>query len=259
MSTKMRTAFLAFFVLVGGQLYGGNSFAFWSWPGPELKPPGTPDAWYSVSAFTPAPDNSSVSTFGDHTGNGHQGGLYGTGSAPTYKINQLNGYPAVNFLGGSSKSFSTNLNAGSYPITVAIIGREANNTGLHTYMGSGNGPGLGFRVANGGNAGKTQVVRVGITQIAIASSAQLFGSFHLRVIVLTSSTYAFYLDGVANGSGSHSVPISLTQYLLGGEDGTGGTVADQLNGDIAEIIVYFNSSVSVSDIHTYAVNKFNTP
>ena len=144
--------------------------------------------------------------------------------------------------------------AGTYPYTIAAVVYLNNLTATKAIIGPTANAGLEIRSETSGAIGmaSADTAYIGGSSTTISS-----GSWHLLVYMVDSSTYSFQIDGIAAGSGSHSVSLGASNFQMGAQK----TNEEYFDGIIGEVQIYSSlfGSTDLSGLHTYAVNKWATP
>lgn len=166
-------------------------------------------AWYK----TPIPgatDGNAIASWPDDAG---ANDLTASGSSPLYQTNEINGLAAVDFtsrflnLGGSSAS--------DFPYTLVFVAKFADQFEYQVLLGCDSAGGLLFRSNQFTTlleADKAQTAQIGAGDVALTAG------WHVIIAVITSTTWAFWIDGVDAGSGSHSETLTAGRtFTLGGD------------------------------------------
>ncbi len=214
---------------------------------------GTLVNWYDSSVLGLS-NGASVTTFTDSkTGNPNP--LTTTSTPGTYATNAQNFLSVVTFNGSNQNYTTGGSSASNFPYTLAAIIKVTNVTASRTILGPHTTGGLQFRLDI--TTGNISLIKSGSAPFATSSSAVSTGAWHLVVATVTSSTYAFEIDGVAAGSGSHAETLTAARNWR-----LGVSVNSELFiGSIGEVQIYSSvlSSADLSGLHTYSVNKWATP
>lgn len=214
---------------------------------------GTLVNWYDASTLGLS-NGAAISTWIDSkTGNPNP--LTTSGTAPQYATNQQNGLGVAQFFGFNQLNVGGS-SASTYPYTIAIVIYIANVSDYGRPILVSNTVGAGGLYTNATavngyiNADNNGTANIGTGNLSIGT-----GAYHLIVLAISSSTWAYYVDGASAGSGSNAASLTAgTTFVMGGN---GGGFA----GNIGEIQIY-NSVLSGGDLtalHTYIVNKWATP
>lgn len=240
----------------------GAAFPFAYWKiGPNWVPPdpGTLLVWWDASQLTYS-NNQAID--GTHQVNDATGGnipLNGLTGTVLFQTNIQNGKPALNFDGASSLANLFHSATNAYPMTIWAVVSVTDTSDYRTIVGSTAGTNsiratvqqtTGFMYAH------NNVVACGVGNVAVTTT-----TFHSVIYILTSSTYDYYIDGVAAGSGVNSAVITTP-----GTTTTMGTASDSGNvnpfkGYICEAGVYTSAlgSSDRSNLVTYLRLKWNLP
>lgn len=151
---------------------------------------------------------------------------------PIYATNVINGYDAVDFdakfLTGGGYTAST------YPYTFVIVGYYLDTSAYRMLFGASDSGGINFRVDQSTgyiNSDKSNVANIGTGNVAAST-----GAWHVFVGVLTSTTWALWIDGVPAGNGSNTQTLTAGRTLQLGGDSAG---ANYIWGDyIVEAGIY---------------------
>lgn len=255
MIRKFLTAYALGLALIYAPLCEAVPFGFWkaaAASGFNPQTQGTLVNWYDASTLGLS-NGANIVTFTDSkTGNPNP--LTTSASNPTYATNQKNGLSTASLVTG--QYFTTGGSSASiYPYTIAAVVNITSNAGSPSILGPSATGGLQFRVEAGGDLG---ILSAATTLIGSSTSALASGSYHLVVVTINSSSYAFYIDGVAAGSGANSTSLAAaTAFLMGARNGSN----DEMDGFIGEVQIYSSvlSSGDLAALHTYIVSKWATP
>lgn len=180
----------------------------------------TLEAWYKADTLALA-DGANVTSWTDSSGNGRT--LTNPGAAPTYKINYLNGRPAVKFVGASSQYLQAAF-TNNHPLTVFVVAQANSDAHSSIYDGVVQTSSLIYR----GDSTHINVYSNGtfISCVAVPSDFQVISA----VFNGASS------KGVINGVVTTGTCTALnTGGITLGRNGTGSTYFE---GYICEILVY---------------------
>lgn len=196
----------------------------------------------SVVTFT---DSKTGAPFSWTASNSATRGTYTTNAQNSKSVVTLNGTQFYD-LGGST--------AQVFPRTIAAIVKVNNLSTYYVIVGPTNNNGLAFFI---NTTGTIALTKWGGSTIGTSTGTITAGGYHLLVATVDSSNYAFYIDGVAAGSGTHAQTLSGAGTFVGGS----ATSGSSLDGGIAEIQIYSSilNSGDLSGLHTYSVNKWATP
>lgn len=235
-------------------------FSFWNKPtvvsGFNPQTQGTLVNWYDASTLGLS-NGASITSFTDRkTGNPNP--LSTAGTAPTMVTGAQNGLSVASFNGTTQYLEIGGSSASTFPYTVAAVMKLTNLSGYYTILGASATGGFDFRLDQ--TTGTLTLNKGGVAGIGTSSSGITASGYHLVVVTVTSSDYAFYIDGTAAGSGSHSVSLNSSLTFLMGANNAG-SYSELFNGSLGEEQTY-NSVLSGGDLsalHTYAVSKWATP
>lgn len=235
-------------------------------------------SWYDASTATTAGGG----TYSGNFTNGANVGISGTtpiyDNAPghsysltnsvnvaplTYSTNVQNSQNV--FVGTGSTSFAPNTggySASTFPyILVGVTEIPTVNGGL---LGSSNQGGLSFGINISGGVGAVYYNKSAEVGGPSSTTTMSEGTWHTYVLVVTSSTYAYYIDGSAAGNGTNSISLTAgCTFVLASDCWGDGQVFES---DIGEAQVYAGSiptggalTTLLANIHTYCSTKWGTP
>lgn len=210
---------------------------------------GTLVNWYDSSTLAHT-DGDGITTFPDSKA-GNPNPLTAV-FAPIFHTPQQNGLGTVLY---NSSSMQGGSSASTFPYTLVAVVKMTTTAGGQAILGPAeNNGGMEF----GMSSGSPFMNAADIANIGTATSSISTGAYHLIVATVDASTYAFYIDGVAAGSGTHSVSLTGGMHFEMGNSKNG---EDYLFAYIGEIQIYSSvlSSGDLSALHTYIVNKWATP
>ncbi len=211
------------------------------------------------TGVTPA-NGSTISTWKDKSSNGFSGTAI---NSPTVQINALNKLPVVRFNGTNQYiNFGNVLNLGTNPLTIFVITKfdTTNESGIigKTAYAAANmrwalwygKSGLGSSVTGVQNIHQDDA-QTGSSLVS-TNPVTIGTQYNLYTYVTSRNTFLLNLNGSLAGSVSNTgtpsnFSTSYNLYVGAYADSTGSTprTTMYLNGDIAEILVYFtNLSVS---------------
>ncbi len=212
---------------------------------------GTLVSWYDYSTMGGGNTDPVPSLVDSKTGNPHP---LTSSVSPTVATGQQNGLRTANWQSGAAMHGGPD--ASTYPYPIAAVMKLANLTSAHAIIGPyENNGGLELGV---GTSGMMFLNAANIANIGNATTALSAGAYNLVVATVDASSYAFYIDGVAAGSGSHSESLTGGMTMQIGQVKTNEAYFD---GYIGEIQIY-NSILSGGDLtalHSYIVSKWATP
>ncbi len=191
-------------------------------------------AWYRADDIALA-DNAAVASWSDKTINAHTlTDLGAAGSDPTYKTAILNGHAIARFGASSGKGLSTGTFTLSQAFTVFIIGST-------TLPGSN-------QVFFDGRTANVTLIRALFGNMDMNAGSEITGpatdtSFHCIVSVFNGATSKIRQDGGA-GVGGNAGSANAGGITIGANF----SLAQSLNGDIAEVLVY-DTALSLTDIN----------
>jgi outer membrane protein OmpA-like peptidoglycan-associated protein len=204
-----------------------------------------PRNWWSADALTGLADADPISTWTD---NGYAAVSATSTSTlrPTYQtVESPTGLPITRWDGtdDSMSVLDDSMSATSVTIMAVI---KLSGSGVRTIVGGSSSAGLQLRVESTGVLG---LVKQATTFIASSTGAVNDGLYHVVAATISQAgTYAFYIDGAASGSGSHSVTIATGRNL---RLGSHNAATEWFNGDIGVIARWdrFLSGTELSDIY----------
>jgi hypothetical protein len=218
----------------------------------------TLSAWWKADSIAQS-DNTAVASWAD-SGSGGNTATQGTGAnQPTLQTNEINGLPVVRF-DGSTDFLNSAASASLTATTLFAVFKPSTVSGNASIRAAGNGSGgsgsggLQWRLASG----VPQFVKQAVANVATASGAALSTTAFtiISASFANNSTYAFYRNGAADGSGSHGQTLTAGTATNIGYNSDGG--GERLAGDLAELIVY-SSVLSTGDrasVHSYLQDKY---
>lgn len=190
---------------------------------------------------------------------GNPNPLSGGTASPIFNTNQQNGLATVSFNGTTQMLIVGGSNSAIYPYTIAaVVKLNVLPVISSNILGPSGGGGLQYFLTN--STGIQGINSANTVVIATSSSGVSDGNYHLVVVIVTSTTYAFYLDGNLVGSGTHSVVLTGTNTFQMGTQTNGGSGVE-MNGSIGEVQIYSSAlgGTDLAGLHTYIVNKWATP
>jgi|GEM_PF-3266338 len=207
---------------------------------------------YSDAGSTPATNGGTVQQWNDVSGNAIHASQATSGSRPTYRTNQINGLPAVDFATSKWMAFTeqtvTNFTVfvvakqGSASASKTIVGGTDNSTKINLRF-------VFFAVQN------TQHTVVSFEEAPITDFVQICVNHSESA----GGTTTLRVDEVQTGNpdtGTATLGVSHLGAWL-----NSGTATEFLNGLIAEVIIY-NGSLSTTDraaIEAYLRTKYALP
>lgn len=207
---------------------------------------------FSDAGSTPATNGDTVQQWNDQSGNAIHSSQATSGSRPTYRTNQINGLPAIDFATSKWMAFTEQsltdfsifvvAKQGSVSTTKTIIGGTDNTTKINLRFES-------FAVRNSQHTIQSfeEAPTTDYVQICVNHSESAGGTTTLRVDECQTGT---------PDTGTATLGVSHLGARL-----NSGTATEFLNGLIAEVIIY-NTSLSATDraaIEAYLRNKYALP
>lgn len=185
-------------------------------------------AWYN-SPIAGATDGNEVVTW-DDSSTGGTFDLSRIGTGPTYRTNQQNSLATCEFIAASSTAFiNGGSDASTFPYTFWAVVKSSSLGSAGCILGPSADAGIEFRIdATTGfptfNSANTAAIGTGNVGIGTTD-------YHIVIGTVDSSAWAFYVDGSAAGSGSHSVTLTAGRTF---NMGVFNATNDRLNGFIGE-------------------------
>jgi hypothetical protein len=229
---------------------------------PAFSPLSIPDlhAWFDAATGFPGKlGNSTVDTWPDMTGNGHDATQGVPTVRPIYQTGVQNGLPVVQFTGDD------NIQTGAWsphlaqPNTVLCVGRTDNTEGQYAFFWDGHTSNLVGRNALFVDAGPNPDVIKMFAGIDTASAPNVTasgyrGAFHLFTCHFNQASSALRIDGVQVATGDVGTQ-EMDGVLMGAYLGGGATF---LTGYIAELLVYSRTLTSgeLADLEAHLMAKW---
>lgn len=216
---------------------------------------GTLVNWYDASTLGLSNGANIVTWTDSKTGNPNP--LTTTGFNPTYATNQQNGLSAASFAAASSQSMTTGgSSASTLPYTLAMVVKVNSLASSRVLMVGSGTTGLLLYLGTDGKMRLYSAASPGIN--VTASTAISTGAYHLLVVTVSTTGYAFYIDGAAAGSASGTYSLSGTTTWRLGYNSSG---VSYLDGYIGEVQIYSSvlGSGDLSGLYSYIVGKWVTP
>lgn len=227
----------------------------------------TPDSIATLSAWWRADslglsDAAAVSSWANSAAGG-AAAVQATGAnQPTLQTGEINGRPIVRFDGTNDHLVST-ASASLAATTLVAVVKPVDVVNTHTVRGAGDGTSgsgsgaLQYRISGG----RQSLVRQATAEVGTTSNTTLSTtSFSIITATFTNATsYAFYLNGTADGGGSHAETLAPgAGTTIGFNRDTGDTGGEYLGGDLAELIIYSSvlSTENRSRVHSYLSDKY---
>lgn len=235
----------------------------------------SPKLWLKADAIVGLNDGDPVSSWADSSGNGHDATEATTTAQPIYKVNILNGYPAIRFDGVDDtlrlSGTGLNISKGAPAITIITVAKQTNSAVAAQVL---------YRESVNSTVSNTRI------QSGISSNSRLLlgsrptdaGSFQSFVSGndVAPVTYALYnytipssglgdisvngitkLSPTVTGSAATFEDLSAASASIGAI--AAATTIGVLNGDIVELLV-FNTPLSLADrqgVEVYLAWKYN--
>lgn len=176
-------------------------------------------------------DADPIGTLVDQSGNGNDGTAIGS-NRPTYKTGIVNGLPVARFTAVPQR-LATAASASLTTYTGLAVVKPSGTSGYRPILGADGSGGMLWRVfdtSNVQNLVKTFVINIGSSTTGLSTSV-----FSVVAFTYTTTTFAFYLNGAADNSGTHSYTFTASRTL---NLGYSNSDTDSFIGDIAELLVY---------------------
>lgn len=199
-------------------------------------------------------NGANVTSFTDSkTGNPNP--LSNTSAYPTFVTNaSTTNLSAVNFNG--SQFLTNGGSAISLPLTVVMVFKVASYPpSVYGIVGCSGTASLEIRMDN---TGVMELLNATEFSIGASSSAPGTAAFHMVVLTLNSTNWAWYIDGTSAGGGSGSYSLNPDTYILGaGYNGT----SDPGTYVLAEVQIYSSvlNTIDLAADHVYISSKWGTP
>ncbi len=193
------------------------------------------EVWYKADAITGLSDGDLLTAWPDSSGNGYVTNQPISTHAPAYKTGIVNGKPVVRFSAtrGDAVRSSAPTSASDQTLFVVLKPNSGSLSGTPMIRNPDVGA-LLLRLSSG----KIDLVRAGVAIIGTGGTTLSSSSFSIICGTYSSATsWAVYLNGTADGSGSTTVTLTSGGVMNGlGSDGIFG--GNSFDGDIAELITY---------------------
>lgn len=192
-------------------------------------------AWWKADAITGVSDGVTFEAWPDSSGNGKTTeSPASTALWPSYETNEINGLPVARWSGDKVLRASISL-AGTCTALMAIRPSDTTGTILRPQDG------IQFHFVDGVLAlTRPGQAEIGAGAATIGTGAAIIVAF----TVVSATSWAIYLNGATDGSGSTSVAPGSDTYTLIGNAGVFG--GDPFVGDIGEICLY-STALSTAD------------
>lgn len=179
-------------------------------------------------------DVGTGTSISDVTGNGHDGTFSGTATFTTGKIG-----PFAARFDGSGGAMSITAITTTTTFTFACWVFRNGGTGFQNLIVEGNQKGIYI------NGGKIDYYFSGDHQ---SNTVIPTGAWHHVAVVCISGSFTFYLDGVADGTGTGG--SSFNGNGVGGDNGGG---SEELNGDMDDTRLYSRglSQLDITTLYTF--------
>lgn len=189
-------------------------------------------AWWKADALTGLSDSDPVGSWTDSSNNAWATVQSNSANKPTYKTGIVNGNPVVRF--GGSAYMDDTVSASQSAQTIFAVARPTATTGTsQTIRGAGSSGGLQFAV----NSGVMVLVKQSVAGVGVSSTTISTANFSVLCATFAAgSSYAFYLNGAADGSGSTSETLTSGTVTVIGQNGS--SSGERVTGDLAELIIY---------------------
>lgn len=172
---------------------------------------------------------------------------------PVYTTGALNGYAATTWNGSSTKLDTGGLDASTFPYTFVAVVNVTDTSGYRTILSSSASGGIEWRIDQSTgylNFDKTLDAGIGTGNVAVTP-----GTPQVLMGVATATTWAFWIDGVAAGSGSHSQSLTAGRTFTMGA--TTAVSVFYFLGSIYEVGIFSTDhSANASAIHGVLQTKF---
>lgn len=210
--------------------------------------------WWRADAITGLTDGANIAAWPDSSGSGYhleQPLSY----YPVYKTGIVNGRPVARFVGsGGLTNLRNETASASLPATtIFAVVRPTDVSGARTIRGASDNGGLQFRLENG----KIDLVRQGIAVIGTGATTLSTSGFSIVAASYANATsWAVYLNGTLDGSGSHSQTLTAGRTTFVGDSSLFG--GERWAGDIAELVVFDEvlSSTDRAAVTAYLNTKY---
>ncbi len=217
------------------------------------------ELWLKADAITGLNDGDAVTTWSDSSGNGYDATQSVAGQKPLYKTAIQNSLPAVRF-DATNDVLKTQADATLKPFSVFAVIKVADLSAVRTLIGSWNG--ANDTTATGGisidlsTTYKTRVLKAEIAVVGTSTATPTTATLLIGVTYDGSGNYAFYKNGVGDGSGTNDQTFTAGRKILIGAVRPDGTAP--FNGDAFEIVVYDSvlDSTQRGNVQTYLNDKW---
>ncbi len=237
--------------VLGQTLSGGASY------NPQTQ--GTLVNWYDASTLGLS-NGASVTTLTDSKTGAPNSMTVGSGVAGTYATPAQNSLGTISFNGTNQWYSANGSTASTFPYTIGAVIKIPNTSGDYTIIGPSDTGGLQFRTDS--STGTLTLNKSDVANIGTSSGTVGTGAYHVVIVTVSSSAYAFYIDSASStGSGSHSQVLTAGRTFEVAVQHSSVTAENIFTGNIGEIQIY-SSVLSGSDItglYGYLKAKWATP
>lgn len=209
--------------------------------------------WHKADAITGLADGDLLAAWPDSSGNGKVT-EQPFGLKPTYETSEVNSKPVVRFGVGGDKVLRDQSLADQAAQTLFAVLRPSAIAGLQSVRSGENG-GLLLRT----NEGKVELVKSGTAILGASATTLTAGTAYVvAATFLASTSWAIYINGALDGSGSHAQALTSTMNAYAYLGGAGLFGGSAFLGDLAEIFVYDTvlSSTDRGAMTTYLGDKY---
>lgn len=191
------------------------------------------EAWYKADAITGLTDGDLLTAWPDSSGNGYDTNQPFSTHAPAYKTGIANGKPVVRFSSARGDGVRSSAPTSAADQTLFAVVRPTGTSGTPVIRNP-DVAALQLRLSSG----KADLVRSGVAIIGTGATTLSTSNFTIICAAYSSATsWAIYLNGTADGSGSTAVTLTSGGVTNGvGSEGIFG--GNPFDGDIAELITY---------------------
>ena len=236
--------------------------------------------WLDANQIEGIASGNTVGTWLDASGYGHNVTSSTIGGRPSYLVNQINGFPSLNFDGNGeflageinldpvSNFIDADLMGLSAPFTVFAVAifdvdQGADNDYVFS-IGDGNDDdemsSIGRRNGSGSEQNRLYTWD-GNSPIVSSTITMATSTTHIvRQVQNSSSTFLeFYLNGTPVPMGADNGSISTSGKFEIGDFSNSGTITNVIDGQIAEVIVFDQAldDAEASIVESYLAAKYN--
>jgi hypothetical protein len=195
--------------------------------------------WLKADGITGLNDGDPISTWSDESGQGNHATQATAGLKPLYKVNILNGKPAVRFDG-----INDYLNAHTllFPPTATVFAVVRNNTKasdaqiISRRSSTASAP-IAFQLYLAATDRAAVNARDDASHLAVALAAAGLVAAQIVTGIRNGNDVEVRRNGISVGTGSNTLETTTTDQTRIGAKATGAPT-DYLDGDIAELIMY---------------------